>query len=174
MNITDAETLCLLHMEEHGLMDKLWYFEFEDCKTSLGRCHYIEEKITLSKWYVELNEEKDVEDTILHEIAHALSFLKYGEKGRGHGVLWKQMCRKIGAKPNRLHQGIVEYPNNHHKYIDDCVCGITYRMHRLRKNSKYRCPKCNQPLFDSKEKKVWLSAKNTADYWRKFIFKKTA
>tara|TARA_B100000085_G_C18509609_1_gene499050 strand:+ start:397 stop:870 length:474 start_codon:yes stop_codon:yes gene_type:complete len=153
MNITDAETLCLLHMEEHGLMDKLWYFEFEDCKTSLGRCHYTEEKITLSKWYVELNEEKDVEDTILHEIAHALSFLKYGKKGTGHGVLWKQMCRKIGAKPNRIHQGVIEYPNNHYKYSSTC-CGHTWGMHRMGKGRRYLCPKCDKRLVFKTRKKT--------------------
>ena len=158
MNIKDAEVLALLHMDDHGLIEDLWSFEFEDCKTSLGRCHYMEEKITLSKWYVELNEESDVEDTILHEIAHALSFIRYGAKGRGHGKLWKQVCVEIGATPSRLHKGIVEYPNNHYKYVDDCICGVTYKMHRLRKRSKYRCPKCRQPLFNSKEKIAWLSA----------------
>ena len=141
-------------MEKHGLMDKLWHFEFEDCKSSLGRCHYMEEKITLSKWYVELNDEKEVEDTILHEIAHALSFLKYGKKGTGHGVLWKQMCRKIGAKPNRIHQGIVEYPNNHYKYSSTC-CGRTWGKHRMSKAHRYICPKCNRILvFKTKNKSL--------------------
>ena len=169
MNTIDAEVLILLHMEKHGLFDKLWHFDFEHCKRSLGRCHYDKQKITLSKWYVELNEEKDVEDTILHEIAHALSFLKYGRKGTGHGIFWKQMCIKIGAKPNRIHQGVIEYPSNHHKYVDDCACGITYKRHRISKERHYRCPKCRQPLFNLKEKRVWLSAKVTSDYWMQEI-----
>ena len=151
MNITEAKILTLLHMEEHGLSNKHWNFEFEDCKRSLGRCHYNSRKITLSKWYVELNEEEDVEDTILHEIAHALTFLTYGREGKGHGVLWKQMCRKIGAKPNTTHQGILEYPNNHYKYEDTCSCNIVYKKHRLSKNRSYRCPKCLQNLFVEKK-----------------------
>lgn len=160
---SEGKLLALLHMEEHGLFNEGWHFEFENCKSSLGRCHYMEQKITLSEWYVELNEESDVEDTILHEIAHALSFIRYGAKGRGHGKLWKQVCVEIGATPSRLHKGILEYPDNHHKYVDDCICGTTYKMHRLRKRAKYRCPKCQQPLFNSKAKIAWLSARETAN-----------
>ena len=170
MNITEAKTLALLYMEEHRLAD--WKLEFENCKRSLGRCHYYDRKITLSEWYVELNEEKDVEDTILHEIAHALSWVRYGREGKGHGRLWKKVCVEIGAIPQRLHQGVIEYPNNHHKYVDTCGCDITYKRHRIRKFAKYRCPKCNEPLFNSKRKKEWLSVKVTADYWAEEIFGK--
>ena len=167
MDKFEAEMLALLHMEEHGLFDKLWHFDFEDCKRSLGRCHYNRKKITLSEWYVELNEEKDVEDTILHEIAHALSFTRYGREGKGHGRLWKKVCVEIGAMPQRLHQGVIEYPSNHHKYVDDCVCGTTYKRHRISKERQYRCPKCRQPLFNRKEKRAWLSAKTTSDHLMK-------
>lgn len=165
MNVIDGEALALLHMEEHGLFDKLWHFDFESCKRTLGRCHYYAKKITLSKWYVELNNENDVEDTILHEIAHALAFLRYGTKGKGHGKLWKQVCREIGARPERLHKGILEYPDNHHKYVDTCGCDITYKRHRIRKGVKYRCPKCKEPLFNSKEKKRWLLAGKVARHF---------
>ena len=163
MNITDAQALALLHMEDHRLFDECWHFEFESCKRTLGRCHYHVKKITLSKWYVELNEEDDVEDTILHEIAHALSFLRYGTKGKGHGRLWKNVCKEIGARPERLHKGILEYPDNHYKYSDTCGCDITYQRHRIRKNAKYRCPKCNEPLFNSTRKKEWLSSMRSAN-----------
>jgi predicted SprT family Zn-dependent metalloprotease len=172
MNIIDAEALAFLHMDEHKLFDKLWYFDFESCKRSLGRCNYNLKKITISKWYAELNEEDDVEDTILHEIAHALSFIRYGREGKGHGKLWKRTCREIGAIPERIHKGIIDYPDNHHKYVDTCVCNITFKRHRLSEFRQYRCPKCRQPLFNSKEKKAWLSAKTTSDYLMKEIFGK--
>ena len=138
-------------MEEHGLLNQKWKFAFESCKRSLGRCHYNLKKITLSKWYVQLNEEDDVEDTILHEIAHALSFIRYGSKGAGHGILWKRICLEIGATPQRVHKGILEYPSNHFKYVDTCCCGITYKRHRLSAKRGYRCPKCRQNLFVKKK-----------------------
>ena len=170
MNAIDAEALAFLHMEDHGLFDELWHFDFEACKRTLGRCHYHVKKITLSKWYAELNNEDDVEDTILHEIAHALSFIRYGKNGKGHGWAWKKVCGEIGANPERVHKGILEYPDNHHKYIDTCECGITYKRHRKSARRKYRCPKCGEPLYNDKEKKEWLSATASADALLKSIF----
>ena len=152
MNLINAEALALLHMEEHKLFDELWHFDFESCKRTLGRCHYHIKKITLSKWYAELNEEDDVEDTILHEIAHALSFIRYGREGKGHGRLWRKVCREIGATPERVHKGILEYPNNHHKYVDKC-CGKTYRRHRMSLSRMYYCPSCKGSLY-TKYRKV--------------------
>ena len=149
MNKFEAKTLALLYMEQHRLAD--WKFEFENCKRSLGRCHYYDRKITLSEWYVKLNEESDVEDTILHEIAHALSWVRYGREGKGHGKLWKKVCIEIGATPQRVHKGIIEYPKQHFKYVDTCGCGITYKRHRLTSNRGYRCPKCYQNLFVEKK-----------------------
>ena len=146
MNIEDAKVLAYLHMEDHGLLDLHWTLSFENCKNSLGRCHYQPKKITLSKWYVELNNEEDVEDTILHEIAHAISWIRHGKEGTGHGLLWKKVCREIGANPSRVHKGEVEHPDNHYKYNDFC-CGQKYGMHRLRRNTRYHCPKCNKKLF---------------------------
>jgi predicted SprT family Zn-dependent metalloprotease len=155
--MNEAEMLAFLHMEEHGLFDKLWHFDFEACKRTLGRCHYTLKKITLSKWYVELNEEDDVEDTILHEIAHALSWVRYGREGKGHGRLWKRVCREIGATPERIYKGVLEYPDNHHKYMEEC-CGRTYKKHRLRKDRNYYCPKCKYPLYNKKARREHESA----------------
>ena len=144
MILKDAQTLALLHMEEHGLLDKLWHFEFEDCKTTLGRCHYKEEKITLSKWYAELNKESEVEDTILHEIAHALAWTH--NKFTGHGKIWKDWATKIGATPKACSKSNLINPEKHYKYEQTC-CGVTYKRHRLRKRATYYCPNCNQKLF---------------------------
>lgn len=163
MDIIEAEALALGHMDRHGLLDGLWHFDFEHCKRSLGRCHYNSQKITLSKWYVELNRQDDVEDTILHEIAHALSYIRYGRKGKGHGHLWKKVCRQIGATPQRVHKGILEYPDKHHKYVDTCICGKTFKRHRKSNRRNYHCPKCRQPLYNAKAKHEWLSAKKLLD-----------
>jgi predicted SprT family Zn-dependent metalloprotease len=54
-------------------------FRWQNKKVSLGTCSY-EKTNSLSKWYVELNDEEELRDTILHEIAHALSYDKTWEK----------------------------------------------------------------------------------------------
>jgi predicted SprT family Zn-dependent metalloprotease len=143
MLLEDAKTLALLHMEEYGVDDK-FTFEFEDCKRTLGRCHYYTKKITLSKWYAELNEEKEIEDTILHEIAHALAWTH--NKFKGHGKIWKDWARKVGATPKACSKANLAKPTNHYKYEQTC-CGVTYKRHRLRKNARYFCPNCKGKLF---------------------------
>ena len=141
MNVTEAETLALLYMEEHGILDKFKFF-FEDCKSSLGRCHYGKiKKITLSRRYVEQNEEALVEDTILHEIAHALDYLERGYSS--HDKHWKKICVRIGADPQRCKED-VDFPEDHYKYSTTC-CGTTYGRHR-KSNRFYICPKCRKRL----------------------------
>lgn len=96
-------------MEEFGLED--WNFEFNyRFKRKIGRCKYgSDTKIELSGiWFDEVGMEKIVQaggrndlarDTILHEIAHALDYLDRGKSG--HGFIWKNVARSVGADPSR-------------------------------------------------------------------------
>ena len=145
MELKKAQALTHYLMHEHKLPSD-WKFRWQNKKISLGTCSYQKKEIRLSKWYAELNDEAEVRDTILHEIAHALSYIRHGRKGIGHGRLWKSICREIGAIPRACSKGKLNKPQNHYKYVDTC-CGVTYRMHRLRRNARYSCPKCRQRLF---------------------------
>lgn len=151
MKSEKASALTSVLMHKHGLLGR-WKFRWHNKKRSLGTCSYRKKIIYLAKWYVELNDEAEVKDTILHEIAHALSYEKHGSKGIGHGKLWKAICREIGARPKACTKSKLNHPNNHYKYIDTC-CGTTYKRHRLRKNVDYFCPKCRIALFVSKKQK---------------------
>ncbi len=101
MNLSEAYTLARSLMNQHGLRD--WRFEFDSSVSRFGACHYRKKKITLSRRLVYDNTEDEVKDTILHEAAHALSWLRHGRKGCGHGTLWKQVCIEIGARPERCY-----------------------------------------------------------------------
>lgn len=153
MELKKASALTHVLMHQHGL-SRGWTFRWQNKKRSLGTCSYNRKEIRLSRWYVELNDMGDVKDTILHEIAHALSYERYGSRGVGHGRLWKSVCREIGAIPKACTKADLNRPKNHHKYVDTC-CGVTYRRHRLKRNVSYSCPKCHVDLFISeKEKKI--------------------
>ena len=145
MNVREAESLVYKYMAKHNLPDE-WLFRWQNTKIALGTCIYNKKEIRLSKWYVELNDIESVVDTILHEIAHALSYVRYGSKGIGHGKLWKDVCRQIGAVPKSYTKENLIKPTNHHKYVEEC-CDVTYRRHRLRHNARYSCPKCKKELF---------------------------
>ena len=153
MNTREAESLVYKYIAKHDLPDE-WLFRWQNKKGALGTCSYNKKDIRLSKWYVELNDIEDVKDTILHEIAHGLTYVRHGKLGMGHGVLWKKVCREIGAIPKSCSKDNLNKPKDHYKYNHTCKCGIHYGMHRLRKHYKYRCPKCKDPLFISKKERI--------------------
>ena len=95
MDLINTQELARTLMDKHGLSE--WAFHFDSSKRCFGKCYFAARKITLSKKLCELNNEENVIDTILHEIAHALAS-KY-DKDFGHGEAWKKWCVKVGAKP---------------------------------------------------------------------------
>jgi len=84
-------------MVQHGLIESGWSFAFNRRKRSLGLCRYETKRIELSVFFVTSNNEPEVRDTILHEIAHALA----GHRS-GHGPAWVDACRQLGATPDRI------------------------------------------------------------------------
>ena len=153
MNKERAEGLVTFYLYKYKLLQNGWRFSWHNKKVSLGTCSYNKKRIYLAKWYVELNDEDEVTDTILHEVAHALAYQRHGSAGHGHGRIWKSICVEIGARPERLHTGKLGRPKNHHKYVDTC-CGVTYKRHRLRKNARYSCPKCGVTLYKGEGAKM--------------------
>jgi predicted SprT family Zn-dependent metalloprotease len=79
----------------HGLHG--WSFRFNRSKVNMGICKYGLRTIELSAHFVERNSDEAILDTLLHEVAHALA-----GRAAGHGPLWQAMCRRVGAKAERL------------------------------------------------------------------------
>jgi predicted SprT family Zn-dependent metalloprotease len=95
MDVSTARTLARSLMVQHGLAD--WSLVFDRSARRFGACSTQRRRISLSWKLVMLNSADEVRDTILHEIAHALT------PGAGHGRAWKAMCERIGAKPVRCY-----------------------------------------------------------------------
>lgn len=100
MKLTDAEILAKKLMSE-WLSDE-WEFRFDNAVRRFGVCYPTRKLITLSKALVELNDESQVRDTILHEIAHGLAPID-----SGHDAIWRERCRLVGANPERTYDGAV-------------------------------------------------------------------
>lgn len=96
MNPQKAELLARKLIEE-CLPDEGWKFKFDNAKRRFGSCQYSTKTISLSRPLTIVNDESEVRNTILHEIAHALT------PGHGHGYVWKKACELIGAKPERCY-----------------------------------------------------------------------
>ena len=107
-------------MKEFGIAST-WRFEFDNARRRFGCCHRHQNLITLSREIVLRNGIEQVEDTIRHEIAHALCPPK-----EGHGYVWKQMCEKVGANPERCYDSeLVDAPEGDWR----ATCGVCGKVH---------------------------------------------
>jgi predicted SprT family Zn-dependent metalloprotease len=134
MNITVVNQLAADLMAEHGLHN--WNFRYDRAKRRSGCCKHRTQTITLSVYYVVRNQESDIKNTILHEIAHALA-----GAGAGHGPKWRAICVRIGARPERCHRDHVVMPKG--RYVGACRCRTYHRHRRPRPGAKYQCRFCH-------------------------------
>jgi predicted SprT family Zn-dependent metalloprotease len=98
MKLTKARQMAHQLMKENGL--SLWKWEFRFSKRARvqgGHCSYNEHEIVLGRIYTQLNSEPKVRNTILHEIAHALT------PGHGHDGVWRMKCIEIGGNGETYH-----------------------------------------------------------------------
>jgi len=122
-------------------------------KRRAGQCHYGNKTIALSKKLIQenLDRPESIEDTIRHEIAHAISYHIYGRRGKGHGYLWKNIAVQVGAKPSRCYDS-KKYQPAPSKYTLKCNnCGKTSPRHRKPKHS-FSCSPCGNGSYDPKLK----------------------
>lgn len=85
-----------------------------------------------------LDKAHDFEDTIRHEIAHAIHTHISGRSD--HGRVWKSIARQVGANDDRCHEGFLVKPKG--KYTLVCgTCKNETEKYRLPKNKK-ACGKC--------------------------------
>ena len=131
---------------------KLGYkFKFDNAKRRFGLCSYRRKEISLSKPLCEynLNNFYQINDTILHEIAHALSYKIHGRKGDGHCKRWVHVAKSIGCNGKRCYDSS-KVNNIEHKYSLICdTCGGNYPRHR-KPRIEYSCAKCEPKRFNSK------------------------
>lgn len=133
MDAWTATQLAESLMREHQLSD--WRFRFNRRKRAMGLCRYEMKTIELSIHFVLRNDQAQVVDTILHEIAHALAGY-----AAGHGAKWRRICRQIGASPQRCGEPVMPAG----KWRAICPsCGFEYsRYRRPPRGASYACSDC--------------------------------
>ena len=126
--------LARTEMDKYGLYD--WKLELDYAKVRAGACHFTEKKISFSRYFLKNAAQLDINDTILHEIAHALVGPKHG-----HDRVWKNMAKKIGCSAKRCHT--LEF--SEYKWIRFCTnyCW-EQKVHRRKLN--LICKKCGSPV----------------------------
>jgi predicted SprT family Zn-dependent metalloprotease len=142
MDIKEAFDLAMSHMTTHNLFDMGYSFEFDNAKRRFGCCNYRRKVISLSKHLTVMNDFIEVNDVILHEIAHALT------KGHHHDAVWKAKAIEIGADGNRCYDSArVKAPEK--KY--EAICpGCQRKVGRHRKpRTQLSCGKCSKGHFNT-------------------------
>jgi predicted SprT family Zn-dependent metalloprotease len=140
MQPVDAKEMAWKLLREHALIG--WRFQFDHARRRFGSCRLRTKLITLSKPLTLLNSQEQVRDTLLHEIAHALT------PGDGHGPKWKAKCREIGAAPKRCYSEseVAAPPRRPARYSFGCPACNWWVPRRKRTAGKYLCKQCRGPV----------------------------
>lgn len=118
-----------------------------------GYCNYTENKIELNTNYLNSTDwENFLDDTPLHELAHAISYQLYGD--RGHKHTWKNVSYALGLGGNRCHHFSRPInPKNtrvRKRYSAHCSCMehiiTSIKYNRIQKGLNYICKKCRTRL----------------------------
>ena len=163
MKLTETILLARELMEKHKLDG--WKLKFDESKSHLGQCRYSEKSIYLSYPYVEINDEKIIRNTILHEIAHALA-----GSGHGHNRIWRTIARHIGCTGDRCTRGAERPRGIWSRHCENCG----YEVQSHRRTSKARacgecCEKHNGGRYAEEYKLQWRLNKNIYDENGKLI-----
>ena len=133
-----GERLLLLHgrRAEPGAP---WSFGFDLATTRAGVCRYRERRIDLAVSYCLAASRAEIEDTILHEIAHAIV-----GPGHNHDAVWKDQAREIGCRGERCHRVQQSLP----KWVGECGCGQQWFRQVLQRRmiGNRVCAKCRGPI----------------------------
>ena len=91
MDRNKATSFCRDKLLEHGLKDWHVRISTDATKPFLGLCSYKDKCIILNAHHIDIHPEPDVVDTVLHEVAHALT------PGYGHDDVWRTKAKELGC-----------------------------------------------------------------------------
>jgi predicted SprT family Zn-dependent metalloprotease len=137
LSIQEKQTRCFELMKQHLSND--WAFSLNMRKYNCGFCDRRKKLISVNYYFIKSAPLAEIEDTVLHEIAHA-------KTNGAHDYSWKIMCKSLGAKPTRTTDVKFETPSG--KWSMSCpTCGWTRDIHKLTRNRRYNCicSKCRKP-----------------------------
>lgn len=128
-----------------NLLDLGWCFEFNDRKRAAGLCSKRDKTIYISQWLLGQNLDKSLEfeNTLRHEVAHALDFEIRGNSN--HDKVWKFIAKSILCTAERCYSTKVIQTKVETKYTLKCVedgCNYTRPSHKARPLNARSYPCC--------------------------------
>ncbi len=123
-------------LRQHGLDAVGWVASLDESRARAGACNFTKKMISLSRLYVRVADPAELDDTILHEIAHALVGPQHH-----HDAVWRAKARAIGCSGDRCHTLKFSPP----RWIAACAAGcFTRPVQRRRRNVV--CRRCGGPV----------------------------
>lgn len=135
---TRARTLIDAHL---GHLPTPWHFRWDNARRRAGACHHDRSQISMSRYITEMSTLDDAEQTLLHEIAHALC-----GKRENHGPRWLATARSLGYTGQVRHTGPT--PDHLARWIGTCAAGHTVLRYRRPRNMVASCSQCH-PRFNT-------------------------
>ncbi|BDZ45133.1 SprT-like domain-containing protein [Naasia aerilata] len=123
-----------------------WSFGFDAAKRRAGLCNYSDRRITVSRYLAARWQLEDIEQVLLHEVAHALA----GHRA-GHGPRWLSVARRIGYTGARVHDG--ETAHELAPWVGVCPQGHPHYRYRA-PSAPLSCRLCGRG-FDPSRVIVW-------------------
>ena len=124
-----------------SLQARGWTFGLDRARTRLGACHPAQKRITVSGLLAGRLGRAEVEDTVRHEVAHAIDVERRGFTC--HDATWKALARQCGARPARTYAGS-RPPDPSAPYGAECpTCGRTRDLYREPVHAP-RCGPCER------------------------------
>ena len=128
---------------------------FDLTGTLAGQARMLERQRFLIRYNLELlarNGEGFLQRTVPHEVAHVITYCRFGPRARPHGAEWREVMGFFGADPTRCHDydtsGLSRRTLRHFPY--HCACAdhdlTSIRHRRFRAGTSYRCRRCGVPL----------------------------
>ncbi len=143
-----AEQLLAAHLGPGG-----WTFAFDHAKTRAGQCDFGRRRITVSRHIASRVSEEDVDQVLLHEVAHALA----GPRA-GHGPVWRRTAASIGYTGSRLYDGPVA--SELAPWVGTCPAGHEHFRYRT-PTRPLACARCSR-RFDGRNLISWERRAATA------------
>ena len=126
------------HTRRNGLAAG-WTFGFDLAPSRAGVCRYDDKRIDLSVSFCLRASLPEVEDTLLHEIAHAIV-----GKQHGHDAAWQAVARKLGCSAERCH----DVTHSIASWVGECGCPKPRLRQRLQRSLAHGrvCAGCRQEI----------------------------